>query len=68
MIIGFHKVLQFIKVSTLLDGGFDASAIAAYNNCSRSFIGKIKKLKKEGKSLTPKKSTGRPRTFTATAF
>ena len=54
-------MLKFKKVSTLLDGGFDDSAIAAYNNYSRSFISKVKKLKKEGKSLSPKKSTRRPR-------
>ena len=45
----------------LLDGGFDASAIAAYNNYSYSLIAKVKRLKKEGKSLSPKKSTRRPR-------
>ena len=52
---------QFKKVSTLLDGGFQPSAIAAYLDCCAKMIRKVRQLKKEGKSLSPKKRTGRPK-------
>ena len=58
---GFHKDNFFSKVSTLLDGGFEPSVIAAYYNCDRRLIRKVRQLKEEGKSLSPKKGTGRPR-------
>ena len=51
----------FSKVSTLLDGGFEPSAIAAYYNCDRRLIRKVRQLKEGGKSLSPKKGGGRPR-------
>ena len=48
-------------MSSLLDGGFEPSVIAAYYNCDRRLIRKVRQLKEEGKSLSPKKGTGRPR-------
>ena len=57
---GFHKD-KFFKVSTLLDGGFEPSSIAAHYNCSAKLIRKVRQLKREGMSLSPKKPSGRPR-------
>ena len=45
----------------MLDGGFEPSAIAAYYNCTAKLIRKVRQLKKEGMSLSPKKPSGRPR-------
>ena len=49
---GFQIVIiKFIQLSALLDGGFEPHLICAYMGYSRTHLTRVKKLKKEGKSL-----------------